>query len=332
MRLSPTETGFQVHEQFRRTDLGLDIFQDNIVVVNDHAYTFPYRCGPLCLSLKTGKTLWGGERLARESARRKTALTFADGHLIARQSDGVVQLIEATAQGYTEEGEFTIPDHAPSIGSTSPVIADGRLYLRDDNRLFCYDVRREAVESPRPEPRAITLNIGSGRDSEAPKLRKGPRSVFVPTPHDVVEKMLGLADVEKKSLVYDLGSGDGRIVIAAAKNHGCRAVGYEIDKELVTLSREQVAKAGVAELVAIERGDIFDVDLKQADVVAVYLLPKQLELLIPQFQKLKPGARIVSHQFEIPGIKPDRTIEVKSTEDGDAHKIHIWTAPISITK
>ncbi len=156
--------------------------------------------------------------------------------------------------------------------------------------------------------------------------------MFVPTPHDVVGKMLELAEVEKKSIVYDLGSGDGRIVIAAAEEYGCRAVGYEIDKELVALSREQAKKTGVAEMVTIEQGDIFKVDLSQADVIAVYLLPKQLELLIPQLKKLKPGSRIVSHQFEIPGIEPDKTIEMQSGEDGEGHTIHLWTAPLQKAK
>ncbi len=85
-------------------------------------------------------------------------------------------------------------------------------------------------------------------------------------------------------------------------------------------------------MVTIEQGDIFKVDLSQADVIAVYLLPKQLELLIPQLKKLKPGSRIVSHQFEIPGIEPDKTIEMQSGEDGEGHTIHLWTAPLQKAK
>jgi ribosomal protein L11 methylase PrmA len=144
--------------------------------------------------------------------------------------------------------------------------------------------------------------------------------------------MLELANVQKKDLIYDLGSGDGRIVIAAAKKYGCRAVGYEIDRDLVESSRENVGKAGVERLVTIEQKDVFTADLSKADVIAVYLLPKQLEKLVPRLQELKPGSRIVSHQFEIPGIKPDKTIEVKSAEDGDGHTIHFWTVPLVISK
>jgi cyclopropane fatty-acyl-phospholipid synthase-like methyltransferase len=144
--------------------------------------------------------------------------------------------------------------------------------------------------------------------------------------------MLELAAVKTSDVVYDLGSGDGRIVITAAKKYGCKTVGYEIDKELVELSHERVKEAGVEQRVNIEHKDIFTVDVSRADVIAVYLLPKQLEALIPQLEKLKPGSRIVSHQFEIPGVKPNKTIEVKSAKDGDRHTIHLWMAPLVIPK
>jgi tRNA G37 N-methylase Trm5 len=235
-------------------------------------------------------------------------------------------LVEATPKTYLEKGTFTIPEHKPSRGATFPVIAGGRLFLRDNNWLFCYDVREEALKEPRSKPKLVELRIPTKKPRE--KVGKGLRSVFVSTPHDVVERMLELAEVNKLDVVHDLGSGDGRIVIAAARKYGSRAIGYEIDKELVTLSREQAAKAGVVDRVTIEHGDIFKVDLHQADVIAVYLLPEQLEKLIPQLKKLKPGSRIVSHQFQIPGVKPDKTIEVKSAEDGDGHTIHLWTAPL----
>ena len=209
-----------------------------------------------------------------------------------------------------------------------PVIAGGQLFLRDNNRLFCYDVREDALKTPRPDPKSIGLSIPPAESQE--KDRIGLRSVFVPTPQDVVEKMLELAGVGEKDLVYDLGSGDGRIVIAAAKRYGCRAVGYEIDRELVELSRGNVGKAGAERLVTIEQKDVFTLDVSQADVIAVYLLPKQLEKLIPQLEKLKPGSRIVSHQFEIPGIKPAKVIVADSEEDGDKHTLYLWTMPLKM--
>jgi predicted RNA methylase len=140
--------------------------------------------------------------------------------------------------------------------------------------------------------------------------------------------MLGLAKVGPEDLVYDLGSGDGRIVITAAKRHACKAIGVEIDRELVDLSRTGAEKAGVEELVTIESGDIFEVDLSKADVVAVYLLPKQLADLMDQFSKLPKGTRIVSHQFKIPGVEPNQSIQVESDEDGAVHDLHLWIAPL----
>ena len=209
---------------------------------------------------------------------------------------------------------------------TAPVIADGRLYLRDNNRLFCYDIRAERT-GPQPDPKKITLSTFGPADQRE-RDSGALRSVFVSTPQDIVEKMLALAKVKKTDIVYDLGSGDGRIVITAAKTYGCRAVGFEIDEQLVKVSRKYVTEAGVGQLVTIEQQDLFTADLNRADVITLYLLPKQLEALVPQLMKLKPGTRIVSHQFGIPGIKLFDLAILTSEEDGEEHKIYSWTAPI----
>ncbi len=142
--------------------------------------------------------------------------------------------------------------------------------------------------------------------------------------------MLDLAKVRKQDVVYDLGSGDGRIVITAAKKYGCRAIGYEIDRELVALSQEQARKSNVENLVKIEHKDIFTVDLSKASVITLYLLPTQNAKLIPQFSKLKPGSRIVSHEFQIPGVRPEKMVTVESKEDGDKHDLYLWTTPLQM--
>ena len=140
--------------------------------------------------------------------------------------------------------------------------------------------------------------------------------------------MLDLAGVKEGDLVYDLGSGDGRILITAAKKYGCRAVGYEIDKTLAELSREKAREAGVEELVTIHTDDLFKADLSAADVVAVYLLPKQLEALLPQLkEQLKPSARVVSHHFQLPGVLPDKSVRLPSA-DGEPHTVYLWTSPL----
>lgn len=155
-----------------------------------------------------------------------------------------------------------------------------------------------------------------------------PDVLFVPTPKDVVNKMLDLAQVKKTDLVYDLGCGDGRIVVAAAKRFGCKAVGYDIDPERVRESRENVKKNKVEHLVTIEQRDVFKLDLSKANVVTLYLLPDLNVRLIPQLEKLKPGSRIVSHDFDMEGIKPDKEIELVSKEDDLPHSIYFWTTPL----
>lgn len=156
---------------------------------------------------------------------------------------------------------------------------------------------------------------------------KKPDIYFVATPHEVVEIMLRLADVKKNDVVYDLGCGDGRIVIAAAKKAGARAYGYEIDPEMVKKSQENVSREGVGHLVEIHHQDIFELDLRGATVITLYLLPKLNVRLIPQLDKLKPGVRIVSHEFDMEGVMPDAEAVVNRL-DGKTSKIYLWTTPL----
>jgi len=155
-----------------------------------------------------------------------------------------------------------------------------------------------------------------------------PDVVFVPTPQDVVEKMLELVNVTKDDLVYDLGCGDGRIVVTAAKVYGCKAVGYDIDPQRIKESLENVEKNNVGHLVTIKQKDIFTLDLSDANVITLYLLPELNVKLIPQLEKLKPGSRIVSHDFRMRGVKPDKVITVTSVDDQREHKVYLWTAPL----
>jgi len=159
-----------------------------------------------------------------------------------------------------------------------------------------------------------------------------PDVIFVPTPQDVVDRMLELAQVSKDDLVYDLGCGDGRIVVTAAKRYGCRAVGYDIDPKRVKESIKNVEKNRVGHLVSIEQKDIFTLDLSDASVITLYLLPTLNVKLIPQLEKLKPGSRIVSHDFAMKGVQPDKVVKLTSTEDHSEHRIYLWTTPLKKTK
>jgi SAM-dependent methyltransferase len=153
-----------------------------------------------------------------------------------------------------------------------------------------------------------------------------PQVVYATTPPDAVEKMLALAAVTKDDVVYDLGCGDGRIVIAAAKVYGCRAVGVELQPHLVELARRNAADAGVGHLVEIRHGDIFEADFRDATVVAIYLLPDLNLRLLPEFNRLRQGARVVSYAFDMPGVPAKETVR---WESGDKLRtIYLWVTPI----
>lgn len=144
---------------------------------------------------------------------------------------------------------------------------------------------------------------------------------FVPSPQIVVDKMVELAGVKQGDVVYDLGSGDGRIVIAAAKK-GARAVGFEIDPELVGESRANLQKAGVQAAAEIRNQDILTVDLSPASVITMYLLPDvNLKLRPNLLSQLKPGSRVVSHSFDMGDWKPDKTEHI------EGRTIHLWIIP-----
>jgi precorrin-6B methylase 2 len=158
------------------------------------------------------------------------------------------------------------------------------------------------------------------------------RAPFVTTPEDVVERMLALAGTGPADHVIDLGSGDGRIVIAAARLHGARAVGVEIDGTLVEVSRENARRAGVASRVEFEERDVLLTDLSRATVVTIYLLPSLIDRLQPKFlDELRPGTRIVSHAFAMKGWRPDRieSVRLKSAHlrQGDESTIYLWIVP-----
>jgi len=181
---------------------------------------------------------------------------------------------------------------------------------------------------------AVSLVLASagwaGEDAEKKPARR-PDVHFVPTPHEVVEVMLRLADVKKDDVVYDLGCGDGRIVVAAAKKAGCKAVGYDIDPQRVKESLENVKTNKVEDLVKIEEKDIFTLDLAQASVITLYLLPSLNVKLIPQLEKMKPGCRIVSHAFDMRGVTPDVEATVRC-KDGMERKVYLWTTPLKKEK
>ncbi|MDR9401980.1 MAG: class I SAM-dependent methyltransferase [Halothece sp. Uz-M2-17] len=154
---------------------------------------------------------------------------------------------------------------------------------------------------------------------------KEPDVVYVPTPYAVVEKMLELANVSEDDVVYDLGSGDGRIPIKAAQDYEARGVGIEIDPELVQEARRNAQEAGVNDQVEFIQQDLFETDLSEATVITLYLLPSLNVKLRPKLlQELEPGTPIVSHDFRMGEWEPDRVVEVEGSQ------VYLWIVPEEI--
>ncbi len=154
------------------------------------------------------------------------------------------------------------------------------------------------------------------------QLLRPPDVLNQPTPMEVVREMLTLAGVGANDVVYDLGSGDGRIVIAAARDYGARGVGIDIDPVAIWEARERAKDAGVAGKVRFLHEDLFEVDVREATVVTLYLLPAlNLKLRPKLLAQLKPGARIVSHAWDMGDWRPDRTVDVNGS------RLFLWTVP-----
>jgi SAM-dependent methyltransferase len=165
---------------------------------------------------------------------------------------------------------------------------------------------------------AVTLLVG---------LQSAPTNLapYVPSPPDVVDRMLAFANVGRNDVVYDLGCGDGRIVIAAAKNYGARGVGVDIDPERIAEARANARKAGVETLVTFRLEDAMTTDVSEATVVALYLLSFANVRLRPILQRqLKPGARIVSHNFGMGDWRPD-AVETFESATGGTRTLYLWT-------
>ena len=154
----------------------------------------------------------------------------------------------------------------------------------------------------------------------ARQARHQPDVKYVPTPQNIVEAMLDMAQVTPADVVYDLGSGDGRIPITAAKKYGARGVGIEIEPRLIREASDNAIKAGVADRVWFFNQDLFQTDLSGASVITLFLLPRLNQELMPKLKRLRPGTRIVSHYYDMgPSWPPDRVREINSLT------IYLWT-------
>jgi len=160
-----------------------------------------------------------------------------------------------------------------------------------------------------------------------PTPLRSPDVIFVPTPQEVVDAMLKLAKVTKNDVIYDLGSGDGRIPITAAKTYGARGVGIDLDPQRIKEATENLKTSGVGDRVKFLNQDLFTTDISEATVVTLYLLPSLNAKLIPKLNKeLKPGTRIVSHAFDMSADGVER--KPKETLNVNGRTVYFWTIPI----
>ena len=176
-------------------------------------------------------------------------------------------------------------------------------------------------------PAAPPAPVPAAQGPYQPRIgQPGKDVVWVPTPPELVATMLDLAKVTKDDYVMDLGSGDGRIVITAAARFGARGVGIEIDPELVRQAADYAERGGVAHLVRFVEGDFFAVDLREATVLILYLLPEVNRRLLPKLlAELRPGTRIVSYRYPLGDWPPDRSVRVSRGT------VYVWVVPSGAT-
>jgi uncharacterized protein (TIGR03000 family) len=201
-------------------------------------------------------------------------------------------------------------------------------------RTFSYTLTAVWKEDERPIKRMAVATVRAGKETTV-DLRPGSKDasssqiIYVPTPHKVVDKMLQMAKVTKDDVVFDLGCGDGRVVVTAAKKYGARGVGIDIDPQRIKEARDNVRKNKVEKLVEIRQGDALKVpDLGRATVVITYMLPEFMEKLRPVLEEhLKPGTRIVAHDYPVPRWEVEERANVPSPSRIYAHTLYRWTIP-----
>ncbi|PPS42856.1 methyltransferase domain-containing protein [Chroococcidiopsis sp. TS-821] len=193
----------------------------------------------------------------------------------------------------------------------------------------CEQQRQFEVEAQQPAPTVQTQSPAPATAPTQPQER-APDVPYVPTPQEVVDQMLQLANVTSNDVVYDLGSGDGRIPITAVQKFGAsRAYGIEINPELVQRARQNADTANVSDRVQFIQQDLFQTDLQDATVVTLYLLPDiNIKLRPKLLQELRPGTRIVSHDFDMGEWQPDEVVRVQGPSR--QHTLYLWTVPENV--
>jgi outer membrane protein assembly factor BamB len=254
-----------------------------------------------CLEAKSGKVLIDAEKIEALQGVYASPVA-ANGRVYLVGRNGATVVIKPS-----DSLEVVATNRLDEKFDASPAIAGTDLLLRGKEHLYCL-----------AEPPSRTPDV-----------------IFVPTPQEVVDKMLEMAEIKPGEVVYDLGCGDGRIVVTAAKKYGVKGYGFDIDPNRIRESLANVASNKVEHLVTIRQADIFTLDLREANVVTLYLLPELNVKLMPQLEKLKPGSRILSHDFDMRGAKPVQVHSMSTDPNrsnetgyyGTEHSIFKWVVP-----
>lgn len=340
-RVTPGSPYYEMHTALEVWEFGLT--RDEKVGTRVIELLEKYKDKPFFFFVHFGQIDAAGHRNGENSAEYNDALISSD-RWTGRIMDKVKEL------GLADKTQFYVTaDHGFNENAKGHRSAP-YVFLATNNRAVMRDGRRQdvtptileafAVDTAGLQPPLSGISLTKA-DTRGPvkvgRVRaprgltqdppKRPDVVYLPTPQAVVDKMLELARVTKDDLVYDLGCGDGRIVVTAAKKYGCRAFGFDVDPRRIRESNENVRKNDVGELATIVQKDIFTLDLSDVNVVTLYLLPDLNVKLIPQLEKLKPGSRIVSHDFDMQGVKPDQIVDV-TTDNGVSHRVYLWTTPL----
>ncbi len=238
----------------------------------------------------------------------------------------VFVLVAACAMASPSERSLVSSNQPPSVESSDPSQNVATEPLTPASRTHAPTQGASAVGllPSDTDPRGSVTEPTETRDATPSRT---PDVVYVPTPQVIVDKMLALAKVKQGDVLYDLGCGDGRIVVTGAKKYGVKAVGFDIDPKRVAEARANVQKNHVQDLVTIEHKVIFTIDLSQASVVTLYLLPSLNDRLLPQLEKLAPGSRVVSHDYGLTDVVPVEHLTMKPTGEAHEHEIYFWKTP-----
>lgn len=235
---------------------------------------------------------------------------------------------KASRDAESKRSDATIKALAPPV--PPPAKAGDKGTVADAERARADAAKKDKSEPKKKEEPAKTKTPVKAAALEAAEAARQPDVVFVPTPPESVEALLALATPQRGETLVDLGCGDGRIVVAAAQRYGCRGVGYDIDPQRIHEARARIAAAGMGHLARVEQRDLFSVDLGGADIVTLYLLPQLNVKLVPQLLSLRPGARVVSHDFAIAGVIPDRVVQDYLPRLNQYKTYFLFTAPLRL--